>query len=91
MVAKVNGEVGKAMTLNVIHDTDDSGRPTVVVHLEDFNCVASGPDIYDALLSLAQEVYDMRAHYVDEPDERLAPDALRTKRNFVEWFSRGAK
>src|SRR6185312_9343234 len=82
----INGEVGESMILNVIHETDDEGRPTVVVHFPAFNVVGSGIDIFDALLSLAQEIVDIRPHFADEPDEKLAPDALRLKRRLVEWF-----
>lgn len=88
---KINGVVGESMTLNVIHETDDDGKPTVVVHCPEFSVVGSGLDIYDALLSLAQEIYDLRSHYVDEPDERLATDALRLKKRYVEWFARERK
>jgi len=44
----INGEVGESMILNVIHETDDEGRPTVVVHFPAFSVVGSGIDLFDA-------------------------------------------
>lgn len=88
----MNGRVGETMTLNVIHeDEDDDGTPVVVVHCPEFNAVGSGVDISDALRFLASEIEDLKVHYVDEPDERLAPDALRLKRRMVEWFPKSGR
>lgn len=81
-----NRVIGESMTLDVIHETSDEGKPIVVVCCPEFSATGSGVDIFDALLSLAQEIVDLRPHFIDEPDEKLAPDAIQIKRRMVEWF-----
>lgn len=88
MMTKINAVVGESMTLDVIHETSDEGEPRVMVCCPQFSVVGVGIDIFDALIALAQEIIDIRPHYIDEPDEKLAPDALRLKRRLVEWFPR---
>jgi hypothetical protein len=39
-----------------------------------------GDTLVDAIDQLSQNVDDYRLHFLDEPDENLAPDALRIKR-----------
>lgn len=83
---KTNGRVGESMTLNAIHETSDGGEPVVVVHCPEFNAVGSGADIVDALMQLAAEIHDLSEHFIDEPDEKLAPDALQLKQRMREWL-----
>jgi len=54
--------------------------PQFVVEIAACGIRGVGDTLVAALDDLSDNIEDYRLHFLDEPDERLAPDALRIKR-----------